>query len=135
MFSQSRSEPLAALGVEVVTGSVTDPAAVARAVDGVSHIYHLAGFVSRKPEDAPRMYEVHVEGTRAAVRGGPRGRACAASWWPRPAAPSPCPSGPTTKPDETCPAPLALIARWPYYASKYYQEEAARRACGDGWSW
>jgi dihydroflavonol-4-reductase len=34
-------------------------------------------------------------------------------------------------PDETCPAPVEIIARWPYYASKLYQEETARRACGD----
>ena len=34
-------------------------------------------------------------------------------------------------PDEASPAPMEIIARWPYYASKLYQEEAARRACGD----
>ncbi len=64
MFSQSRRDSLHAAGVEVVTGSITDAAAVARAVAGVDRIYHLAGFVSRKPDDGARMYEVHVEGTR-----------------------------------------------------------------------
>ncbi|HEY0713554.1 MAG TPA: NAD-dependent epimerase/dehydratase family protein, partial [Polyangia bacterium] len=43
VFSQSRSSSLAALGVEVATGSVTDPAALERAVAGVDKIYHLAG--------------------------------------------------------------------------------------------
>ena len=33
--------------------------------------------------------------------------------------------------DEETPAPVDIIARWGYYASKLYQEEAARRACGD----
>jgi dihydroflavonol-4-reductase len=33
--------------------------------------------------------------------------------------------------DEGTPAPIDIIARWPYYASKLYQEETARRACGD----
>ena len=33
--------------------------------------------------------------------------------------------------DETVPTPIDLIGRWPYYASKHYQEETARRACGD----
>src|SRR5207344_2361457 len=33
--------------------------------------------------------------------------------------------------DEDTPAPVDIIGRWPYYASKLYQEEAARRACGD----
>src|SRR5207244_6763231 len=30
-----------------------------------------------------------------------------------------------TLPDETYPPPLDIIARWPYYASKAYQEMAA----------
>ncbi len=34
-------------------------------------------------------------------------------------------------PDESSPTPMEIVARWPYYASKVYQEEAARRACGD----
>ncbi len=131
VFSQSRSEALAAQGVEVVTGSVTDPAAVARAVDGVGQIYHLAGFVSRKPEDGPRMYEVHVEGTRllctAARAAGVRRIVLASTSGTIAVSESA-----DEKLDETCPAPLALIGRWPYYASKYYQEEAARRECGDG---
>jgi dihydroflavonol-4-reductase len=130
VFAQSASPALAQLGVEVVTGSVTDPEAAARAVDGVSQVYHLAGFVSRKPDLAARMYTVHVDGTRvlcAAARSAGVKRLVLAST-----------SGTIAvseraddKPDETCTTPLHLIARWPYYASKYYQEEAARRACGD----
>ena len=34
-------------------------------------------------------------------------------------------------PDEDSPTPLELIAGWPYYASKLYQEQTARRICGD----
>ena len=52
------------LGVEVQVGSILTPADVARAVDGVTHVYHLAGFVSRKPADAHKMYQIHVDGTR-----------------------------------------------------------------------
>ena len=33
--------------------------------------------------------------------------------------------------DEDTPTPVELVSRWPYYASKLYQEETARRACGD----
>jgi dihydroflavonol-4-reductase len=130
VFSQNRSERLASLGVEVITGSVTAAADVARAVDGVERIYHLAGLVSRKREEAHRMYAVHVEGTRllcAAARTAGCKRVVVAST-----------SGTVAvseradeMPDETCPAPVDIIARWPYYASKLYQEEAARRACGD----
>ena len=62
------------LGVEIVAGSVTKPDDVARALDGVDRVYHLAGMVSHKPSDGHKMYAVHVDGTRvlceAAVRAG-----------------------------------------------------------------
>jgi nucleoside-diphosphate-sugar epimerase len=35
-------------------------------------------------------------------------------------------------PDETWPTPLPNIARWPYYASKVYQETVARQECAGG---
>src|SRR5919205_409916 len=38
---------LAELGVETIEGSITDPESVARAVEGVAEVYHLAGRVSR----------------------------------------------------------------------------------------
>ena len=129
VFSQSRSPALASVGVEVMEGSVTDERAVAAAVAGVERVYHLAGFVSRKPEDGSRMYAVHVDGTRilcAAAKAAGVKRVLVAST-----------SGTIAvseraeeMPDEGCPPPLSLIGRWPYYASKYYQEETARRACG-----
>ena len=60
--------------VEIMSGTVTAPDDVARAVAGVEQIYHLAGMVSHKAADAHRMYAVHVDGTRlvceAAVRAG-----------------------------------------------------------------
>src|SRR4051812_28014795 len=59
---QSAPPPwLEALGVEIVAGSVTDAAAVQRALDGVQRVYHLAGLVSHKPADAHRMHEIHVQ--------------------------------------------------------------------------
>jgi dihydroflavonol-4-reductase len=128
-----QSEPpawLRALGVEIVRGSVTSAADVAPALAGVGRVYHLAGLVSFKPEDAHRMYSVHVDGTRvlcaAAAEAGVERIVMAST------------SGTIAVSrraddiaDEGAPAPLDLISRWPYYASKLYQEEAARRACGD----
>jgi dihydroflavonol-4-reductase len=121
---------LADLGVEVAGGSITDAAAVDAALDGVRRVYHLAGLVSHKPADAHRMHAVHVQGTRllceAAARKGVERIVMAST------------SGtvavsrrPDEMPDEGSPTPMEIIARWPYYASKAYQEEAARRACGD----
>jgi dihydroflavonol-4-reductase len=130
VFAQSRSSALAALGVDVATGSVTDPAALARALVGVTQVYHLAGFVSRKPEDGHRMFEVHVEGTRllcaAAQTAGVKRIVLASTSGTIAVSESA-----DVSLDESCDPPLALIGRWPYYASKYYQEETARRACDD----
>jgi dihydroflavonol-4-reductase len=131
-FAQSTPPPpwLTDMGVEVATGSVTSPADVERALEGVDRIYHLAGFVSHKPEDAHRMYAVHVEGTRvlceaAAKRGVKRIVMASTSGTVAVSRRS------DEMPDETSPPPTEIIARWPYYASKAYQEETARRACGD----
>src|SRR3954467_1548477 len=60
----STSTPLwlTELGVETVEGSITKADDVARAVEGVTEIYHLAGRVSREQTDARQMYSVHVDG-------------------------------------------------------------------------
>ena len=116
--------------LEIVSGTVTSPDDVERAVAGVDQIYHLAGMVSHKAADAHRMYAVHVDGTRlvcdAAVRAGvtrivnvSTSGVVAVSRRAEDVA------------DEETPAPVDIVSRWGYYASKLYQEEAARRACGD----
>jgi dihydroflavonol-4-reductase len=51
-------------GVEVIEGSITSPEMVAVALEGVKHVYHLAGRVSRNEDEQRPMYSVHVDGTR-----------------------------------------------------------------------
>ncbi len=115
---------LAELGVETVTGSITKAEDVARAVEGVTEIYHLAGRVSRDDEDAREMYSIHVDGTRlmceAAARVGVKTIVMAST------------SGTIAVreknegvPDEKGAQPVDIISRWPYYASKLYQERVA----------
>ena len=124
VLSTSAPAWLAGLGVETVEGSITNADDVARAVAGVESVYHLAGRVSRDAADAHEMYALHVDGTRilceAARAAGVRSIVLAST------------SGTVavTKdgeivPDEDWPAPLDIISRWPYYASKFYQERAA----------
>jgi dihydroflavonol-4-reductase len=120
---------LAKLGVDVVRGSVTSAADVTAALAGVDRVYHLAGVVSTKPSDAHRMYDVHVNGTRVLCQ------AAAAAGVRRIVMSSTSGTIAVSKRadaelDEDSPAPLEIITRWPYYASKLYQEETARRACG-----
>src|SRR3989441_2188397 len=124
VMATSIPEWLVGLGVDTLEGSITNADDTARAVEGVTEIYHLAGKVSRDKDDAPEMYKLHVEGTRllcdAAMKAGVKTIVLASS------------SGTiavTEKgdvvSDETCAPPLDIIARWPYYASKAYQEMAA----------
>ncbi len=112
------------LGVETFEGSITKEADAKRAVEGISEIYHLAGKVSRERDDARDMYQVHVEGTRilcdAAKAAGVKSIVVAST------------SGTIAVtedgeilPDESYSPPFEIIARWPYYASKAYQEMAA----------
>lgn len=118
-------------GVDPLEGSVTNRDDVANAVRNVSAIFHLAGKVSRDNDDAMEMNNVHLTGTRilceAAKEAGVSTMILASS------------SGTiavTETPevvDETYPQPVDLLARWAYYASKYYQERAAlENFDGDG---
>ena len=113
---------------DLVEGSILDDEAIARALDGASHVFHLAGRVSRDSDVTRELYQVHVDGTiklcRAAKQAGVKRIVLAST------------SGTvavTEKgdeiPDETYPPPLALIGGWPYYTSKLYQEQAAVREC------
>ncbi len=115
---------LTELGVEIIEGSITSPDVVARALEGVTAIYHLAGRVSREKDEARQMYTLHVDGTRvlcdAARDSGVTTIVMAST------------SGTLAVtetgdviPDEEWPPPLEIISRWPYYASKYYQERVA----------
>jgi dihydroflavonol-4-reductase len=115
---------LAEAGVETITGSITKAEDVSRAVEGVAEIYHLAGRVSRDDSEAREMYSVHVDGTRilcdAAARAGVKTIVMAST------------SGTIAVreknegvPDERGAQPVDIISRWPYYASKLYQERVA----------
>lgn len=110
--------------VETVRGDVCDERACAEALAGVSEVYHVAGFVSRDPDEAGRMYRVHVEGTRtlltAAARAGVR-RVVVVSTSGTIAV--------SRDPDEIAteasPYRTNVVSRWPYYLSKIYQEQTA----------
>jgi dihydroflavonol-4-reductase len=112
------------LGVETIEGSITKADDVVRAVEGVGEIYHLAGRVSREQEDAHEMYSIHVDGTRllcdAAQASNVKTIVLAST------------SGTIAVrekgdsiPDENGAQPFDIVSRWPYYASKIYQERVA----------
>lgn len=60
----ARAERFRSMGVELVPGDLRDPAAVARAMEGVDTVYHIAALF--RPENVTRaeMFAVNVDGTR-----------------------------------------------------------------------
>lgn len=119
--TRQKSRAIAKLGVDQVHADVEDAASLGPAFAGATTVFHLAGLVSRAAADTTRMMRVHVDGTRnviaAARAAGVRRLILASS------------SGTTAvSKDETFvgteASPLAenVVAGWPYYLSKIYQE-------------
>ena len=111
-------------GVAQATGDVLDRASLEAALAGVDGVFHCAGKVSRRPEDAEELHRLHVEGTRnvldaAIARGVPRAVVASTSGT---VAVSEDPDHVATEEDET---PIGLLNRWPYYRSKLFAEQAA----------
>jgi dihydroflavonol-4-reductase len=121
---------LEAKGHEVVPfarragGDVLDGARVRAAAAGCAGVFHCAGKVSRRREDAEELYRVHVEGTRTVLD------ACEAAGVARMVLVSTSGTIAVSETadevaDESRPAPIGLIARWPYYRAKLFAERAA----------
>jgi dihydroflavonol-4-reductase len=111
-------------GATVRTGDILDASSVREAAAGCVGLYHVAGRVSRKPEDAELLFRVHVEGTKAVLD------ACRAAGVPRAVVASTSGTVAVSKrpddvADERSPTPHGLLAPWPYYRSKLYAEKAA----------
>jgi len=124
VLSTSAPAWLEELGVETVVGSITSPEDVVRAVEGVAEVYHLAGRVSREPEDAHLMYRLHVEGTRVLCEAA-RGAGVKSIVMASTSGTIAVTETGDVVPDEEWPTPLDIVSRWPYYASKVYQERVA----------
>jgi NADH dehydrogenase len=56
--------PVAGLGVELVTGDVTNPASLRGAVEGCTHVIHLVAILKGRPQDFER---VMTQGTRNVI--------------------------------------------------------------------
>jgi dihydroflavonol-4-reductase len=104
-------------------GDVLDAAVVSRAAAGCEGVFHCAGKVSRRREDAEELYRLHVEGTKTVLD------ACAAVGVSRAVVAST--SGTVAVSDvehvgaEGDAPPIGVISRWPYYRSKLFAERAA----------
>ena len=63
------SAHLASLGVELATGDVTDPASLAAAADGCTHVIHLVAILQGKPHDFERVMTRGTRNVLAAAKG------------------------------------------------------------------
>lgn len=122
-LARTPSPLLYELGVEEQRGDVLSASDVAQAVAGVDGVFHLAGLVSRDPADSQRMMRVHVDGTRVvmeeAARAGVRRVVIASSSGTVAVSPF------EQVQDEESGYATDVVAGWPYYASKIYQEKLA----------
>ncbi len=122
---------IASLGAEIRRGDVLDGASVRAAAAGCDTLFHCAGKVSRKPEDAEELHRIHVEGTKTTLD------ACRAAGVRRVVLASTSGVVAVTRTphevrDEKADAPMDLLSRWPYYRSKLYAERAALDRSGPG---
>ena len=111
-------------GITVSPLDVLDEAAVAESAAGCDGAFLCTGKVTRDRDASEELYQLHVLGTRTALRGlraaGVR-RVVVASTSGTLAV-----SGDENRvADEGCRAPLEVIARWPYYRTKVYGEREA----------
>jgi dihydroflavonol-4-reductase len=111
-------------GVKVSPVDVLDEAAVAASASGVDGAFLVTGRVSRDRDDAELLHRDNVLGTEAALR------ALKAAGVKRVVVASTSGTLAVSRDadqiaDESCRAPLEIIARWPYYRTKLYAEKAA----------
>jgi dihydroflavonol-4-reductase len=129
--TRARKAELEGKGVRIAWGDVLERDTVLAAARGVDVLFHGAGRVSRDPKDAAALHRIHVDGTRVALdaarEAGVRKVVVAST------------SGvvcvtadPDEVRDETAPAPMDLIGRWPYYRSKLFAEQVAFEQNRDG---
>ncbi|HJZ85728.1 MAG TPA: NAD-dependent epimerase/dehydratase family protein [Polyangia bacterium] len=125
-LTRAPTKGLRKLGVEVVRGDLLDAGVLRDALEGVQSVYHLAGLVSRNPDDAHVMYRLHVDGTRALCEAALRARVArvVVASTSGTVAVGDDPDHAFTEEDGYA---TERVKRWPYYLSKIYQEQTALR--------
>lgn len=111
-------------GDGVAAVDVLNEAAVASSAQGTDGAFLVTGRVSRERDDAELLHRDNVLGTESALRG------LKAAGIKRVVVASTSGTLAVSRDseriaDESCRAPLELVARWPYYRTKLYAERAA----------
>ena len=124
VIARSRSPVLAKLErVTLIRGDITSGPELGEALAECTYVLHLAGMVSRDPDDGQRMMRLHVDGTRRVFEQAHKAgvsRIVVASTSGTVAV-----SDLAEVLDESAGYATELVAGWPYYVSKIYQEKLA----------
>ena len=109
-------------GVIPVESDLSSVDQLAKILKGIDVVVHLAGKVSRDPQDGPEMHDIHVNGTRVLLQAMEQAkvRKLILSSTSGTIAVSKESGYIATEVDT---APIELIGRWPYYMSKFLQEK------------
>ena len=117
------------LDAEQVKCDVLDRRAVRRAMKGVDKVFHAAGVTSVRPEDAERMFDVNVRGTRTVLEEALRAEVGRAIYTSSAAAVGPAPFGGTADESQLFTAGHLGI---PYVNSVHEAEAEALRLAAKG---
>ena len=113
-------------GSGMIYCDVLDKDSIVQAIEitGATHVIHSAGMVSHRPEDAERVWKIHVTGTEnvcSVCMSTPVERVVYLSTSGTIAVSD----DPDAIPDETAESPFSTITQWGYYRSKYFAEQTA----------
>lgn len=116
--------------VEYVAVDIMDFDEFNSASEGADAIFHLAGRVSRDPEDSGALHALHVQGTKHFIRVVEQREIKQALYLSTSGVVA---VSKDTKPlNEKAPYARDIISDWGYYLSKLYAEEEVMRACERG---
>ncbi|MCB1324543.1 MAG: NAD-dependent epimerase/dehydratase family protein [Leptospiraceae bacterium] len=127
LSSGSRGRPaLLPEGCEVMRGDLlaSDSAPLMRLLDGADTLFHLAGLVSREPGDRKRMMDLHLTGTRRLLESAKHSKVRRVVLLSTSGTVGVSRDAGVVADDES-PYALDPALRWPYYASKIFQEKLA----------
>src|SRR5215213_6138689 len=129
MRPRSRLENLEGIEYERVDADILDRHAIRRALKGVDRVFHIAGLQSTHPNDAERLFQVNVEGTRIVLEEALRAGVERVVYTSSAAAVGPAPEGQTADERQLFTAAHLNI---PYVNSKHEAEVEAMRLAARG---
>ena len=122
--------PAKSVNISYHAVDILDEANLLATCEGATALYHLAGRVSRDPQDAGALHEIHVKGTKNFITVAKKRSISNLVYLSTSGV-----SGVSKKAilaHEETPYARELIGDWAYYQSKLYAEEEVLRACQDG---